>query len=209
MEYRICKPLGFAGLFKKEEIPQIKTNYFVLAPILAGEIDLDLLNYLHDLYPDKLCMDIQGFVRMIDKEKDEIYFCNLEPAEKKKILSKIKILKLDRAEAKALTGKDDIIEACKALSEYGPDEILLSHDKGISLYAYNEYFFFPWKNRVLKGRTGRGDTAFIGYVGSRISKTPRGSLRFSVALTSLKLESPGPFNEPISKVNELIEQELS
>ena len=74
-------------LFKKEEIPQIETKYFVLAPILAGEIDLDLLNYLYELYPDKLCMDIQGFVRMIDKEKDEIYFCNLEQAEKKKILT--------------------------------------------------------------------------------------------------------------------------
>lgn len=209
MEYRICKPLGFAGLFKKEEIPMIETKYFVLAPILAGEIDISLLHYLSKQYPGKLCMDIQGFVRMIDKEKDEIYFCNLSHEDREKILSKIKILKLDRAEAKALTGKDEISEACKVLSDYGPDEILLTHDKGISLFAYGKYNFIPWKNKVLKGRTGRGDTAFISYVGSRISKTPLESLKFSIAMTSLKLETPGPFNEPLSKVYDLIKQEFS
>ncbi|MBA7654118.1 hypothetical protein ES703_61993 [subsurface metagenome] len=57
------------------------------------------------------------------------------------------------------------------------------------------------------GRTGRGDTAFISYLGSRITKDPEQSLKFATALTSLKLEAPGPFNLPLYQVESLIKKE--
>jgi len=202
LEERICKPLDFAGLFKKEEIPIIKTKYFVLGPILAGEIDLDLLEFLSAKYKDNLCLDIQGFIRV--KEDDTIIYCTLSQKDKEHILSKINILKLDRAEALSLTGKDHIDDAAKELLDLGPKELLLTHEQGITLYTKYESFFFPWQYKCVQGRTGRGDTAFISYVGARISQSPKEALKFSVALTSLKLESAGPFILPLQQVIDLM-----
>ncbi|MHA1294750.1 MAG: PfkB family carbohydrate kinase [Promethearchaeota archaeon] len=206
MEFRTCEPLGFAGLFKKEEIPEIETRFFVLAPILAGEIDITLLTYLKERYPGKLCLDIQGFVRVRDKLKKKVFFCKLSQNEKEEILSKINILKLDHAEAEALTEKSDINSAAKELLKLGPKEILITHKRGVSLFTIKASYFYPWKNKQLKGRTGRGDTVFISYVGSRLSMNPKDSLKFATALTSLKLEQPGPFVQSIYQVEDLIKK---
>ncbi|MHA1150169.1 MAG: hypothetical protein ACTSR8_18210 [Promethearchaeota archaeon] len=206
-ETRICKPHGFAGLFQKEEIPELKTKYFILAPIIAGEITLNLLKYLTLKYPNKICIDIQGFVRVRDLDKNELHFCNLSEEQKREILSHVTILKVDHAELKALTRTEDIKEGASILANLGPREILISHEKGLSLYTENNLYFYPWKYRYIKGRTGRGDTSFVSYIGSRISKDPEESLKFSAALTSLKLESPGPFTDPLNLVEELIKKE--
>ncbi|MHA1490401.1 MAG: hypothetical protein ACTSRI_12200 [Promethearchaeota archaeon] len=208
MEFRVCKSLGFAGLFKKEEIPEIYTKYFILGPIIAGEIDSVLLDYLSKKYKGKLCLDIQGFIRVRDKEKDEVNYYDLSQKEKEDILSRINILKIDQKEAEILTKEKDLRKAAKILGEIGPKEILISHEKGISLYAYNQRYFYPWKYIHLKGRTGRGDTAFISYVGSRITKDPEESLKFATALTSLKLENSGPFTLPLYQVESLIKKEF-
>ncbi len=207
METRICKPLGFAGLFKKEEIPDINTKFFIISPITAGEIDIPLLEYLYKRYPGKVCLDIQGFVRVRNKDKDEIIFSNLSQDNKEKILSKVKILKADRVEAKVLTNKEKIVDSAKEILKLGPNEVLITHEKGISVFLKNNDYFFPWKNKSTGGRTGRGDTSFISYVGSRITKNPNESLRFAAALTSLKLERPGPFILPLFQVENLIKNE--
>ena len=71
MEERVCKPLDFAGEFTKEEIPsKIKAKFFVLAPILAGEINKELLEFLHENHAGRLCLDIQGFIRQRDLEEN-------------------------------------------------------------------------------------------------------------------------------------------
>ena len=207
MEYRICEPLeGFAGMFKIEEIPDIQTQYFVVCPLLVGEIDLPLLEALSKRYPGKICMDIQGFLRKIEGEK--IFFCRLSSAEQERILSQVNILKVDHAEAEALTGTKDLEKAARKLLTMGPKEILLSHEKGISIFVNGASYSFPWKYKQLKGRTGRGDTAFITYVSSRITKPPEEALKFAVALTSLKLERPGPFTLPLNLVDDLIKNEF-
>lgn len=206
-EYRTCKPLGFAGLFNCAEIPLINTKYFILGPIMAGEIDIKLLEQLAHKYPNKICIDIQGFVRVRDPNNEGLYFSNLEQTVKEQILSNVEILKLDHAEAKALTKKDDIKDAAKELITQGPKEILISHEKGISVYLQEENYFFPWKYKAIKGRTGRGDTAFVSYIGSRLSKGPEESLKYATALTSLKLEMPGPFTLPLNLVDSLIKEQ--
>jgi sugar/nucleoside kinase (ribokinase family) len=205
-EYRECEPTtGFAGSFKKEEILDIETKYFVICPLLVGEVDLHLLEYISEKYHGKICMDMQGFVRASDKDK--IYFCNLSEEEQKQILSHVNLLKVDHAEAEALTNTKDIQDAAEILMQKGPEEVLLSHEDGLSLYTKNGSYFFPWKYKQIQGRTGRGDTAFITYVGSRISKQPEDALKFAVALTSLKLEHPGPFTLPINVVEDFIKKE--
>jgi len=205
LERRVCKPLGFAGLFTKEEIPDVQTRFFVVGAITAGEIDMNLLEFLFKKYPEKICLDIQGFVRT--RNKDDIIFSSLSENDKRTILSKVRILKIDETEVEFLTNKKNIKEAAEDLINYGSNEILITHNKGISVFSKDISITFPWKYREIKGRTGRGDTAFISYIGSRITKTVNDSLKFAAALTSLKLEAQGPFTLPLNQVENLIKNE--
>ena len=205
MEHRSYEPLGFAGAFNKEEIPDIRTKFFVIGSIIAGEIDLELLEYLNKIYKGKMGLDIQGFIRGLKDSKLE-YF-SLTKKEKSEIMSKVDYLKVDETEAKVLTTLSSIAKAGKQLINLGPKEVLITHKKGITLTLKNESYFFPWKNNSNTGRTGRGDTAFISYLGSRITKSPEDSLKFSAALTSLKMETIEPFSLPLSAVEKLIREE--
>ncbi len=203
-EQREYEPLGFAGIFEKQEILDFLTKYFVIGGILAGEVDLELLNHIFSKYPEKLCLDIQGFIRKIENKK--VFYEPLSVEEKESILSKIKILKVDQREARVLTNQKDINRASRELVELGPEEVLITHQKGITVNASGDIYFFPWKNKTALGRTGRGDTAFISYLGARLSKPPEEALKFSAALTSLKLELPGPFSLPLYQVEKLIKE---
>ena len=205
MEYRDYEPLGFAGIFRKEEIPEINTKFFVIGPIIAGEVDLELLEYVKSKYPRNLCLDIQGFMRF--REDGRVFYSTLSQKEKKQTISNINVLKLDQTEAEILTNQKTITSAAKNLIQFGAKEILITHERGISIFTLIKSFFFPWKNTSSMGRTGRGDTAFISYLGSRITKDPEQSLKFATALTSLKLEAPGPFNLPLYQVESLIKKE--
>ena len=207
MEFRSYKPLGFAGLFKQEEIIKINSKFFVIGPITAGEVDLELLKYLKTKYPENLCLDMQGFIRFRDNKK--VFYSPLTLKEKKEIISNINVLKVDQTEAEVLTDQKNIKTAAKILLEFGPREILITHEDGISIFGNNFSHSFLWKNKSSLGRTGRGDTAFISYLGSRIKKNPKQSLKFAAALTSLKLETPGPFNLPRHQVETLIKKEYS
>jgi len=207
MEYRSYEPLGFAGAFNREEIPDIKTKIFVIGPIIAGEIDLELLEFLSERYNGRLGLDIQGFLRGVKDNKMQ-YF-SLTEKEKVEILSKVDYLKVDETEAKVLTTFSSLPKAGKQLINLGPKEVLITHQRGINLTIRDDSYFFPWKNKGSIGRTGRGDTAFISYLGSRITKSPEDSLRFSAALTSLKMELIEPFSLPLSAVEKLIKEEYN
>ncbi|MFX1531577.1 MAG: PfkB family carbohydrate kinase [Promethearchaeota archaeon] len=205
MEFRDYIPLGFAGSFKKEEmINFLNPKFFVVAPIIAGEVDLDLLGYLKKKYSIKLCLDIQGFIRF--REDTRVVYKPLSLKERKKIISNTNVLKIDQTEAEVLTNEKEINNAAEELITLGPKEILITYEKGISVYTSNESYKFQWKNRNSEGRTGRGDTAFISYLGSRITKNPEESLKFAAALTSLKLETPGPYDLPLHQVEKLIKE---
>ncbi|MHA2132149.1 MAG: carbohydrate kinase family protein, partial [Promethearchaeota archaeon] len=141
------------------------------------------------------------------RNKSEVYYSSLTHKEKKEIISKVKILKLDQVEAEILTNQESIEVAAKELIKYGPTEVLITHEKGLSVFLSKSSYFSPWKNKNSIGRTGRGDTAFISYLGSRLTRSPEQSVRFSAALTSIKLEIPGPFNLPLFQVERLLKKE--
>ena len=205
MESRSYEPLGFAGAFNKEEIPDIKTKFFVIGSIIAGEINLELLKYLNERYNGRLGLDIQGFIRGVKDSKMQNF--SLTEKEKVEIISKVDYLKVDETEAKVLTNLSSLPKAGKELIKLGPREVLITHKNGINLTLRDESYYFPWKNISNIGRTGRGDTAFISYLGSRITKSPEDSLRFSAALTSLKMESIEPFSLQLSAVEKFVREE--
>ncbi len=147
-------------------------------------------------------MDAQGFVRHLDgnelKQRDWI--------EKEEYLCHVHTLKVDSVEAKILTQESDLKRASKKLSDYGPEEIVLTSKKGVLVCADKKFYEAPFKPRKMKGRTGRGDTCIAAYIGMRLKHSPEESCRFAAALTSLKMEKQGPFKKDIKKVEKFLKK---
>ena len=187
MERRICKSIGFAGPFQTEDIPNLSAHIFVAASIIAGEIDLALLQSLARRGP--VALDVQGFVRV--RNNGELVF--RQWPDMAEGLSHVTYLKVDRAEAELITGQTDLQVAARQLAEYGPREVVVTQSSGVTVFAEGKIFQAPFTPRSLKGRTGRGDTCFATYLGKRLSVSPQEACRYAAAVTTLKQEQPGPW----------------
>lgn len=203
MERRICKPLGFAGPFHLEDIPDLPARIYVIVPIIAGEVDLSLLKSLANRGP--VALDVQGFVRVRDNS-DLVFRAWPEMEEG---LSHVTYLKVDRAEAELLTGQTDLRLAARQLASYGPHEIIVTQSSGVIVFANGDLYEAPFTSRSLAGRTGRGDTCFAIYLGRRLSASPEEACRFAAAVTTLKQEQPGPWRGSLADVERLLEGPLN
>ncbi len=199
MERRICKPIGFGGAYKLEEIPDLKAGVIMLSPLYAGEVDLPLLKSLSQRAP--LAMDIQGFVRVpvVDGLEFQPW---LEMAEG---LRQITYLKVDKAEAEYLTGETDLSLAAHMLQAMGPKEIVMTQSSGVTVFADGEFHTAPFTPRSLAGRTGRGDTCFSTYIAMRQGEDAATACQWAGVITSLKQEVPGPWKGTRQQVVEMIE----
>ncbi len=187
MERRICKLRSFAGPFQKEDIPDIAARVILVVPVIAGEVDLALLQWLAERGP--VGLDVQGFVR-VPEGGDLVFHQWPEVSEG---LACVTYLKVDRAEAELLTGKTDLRAAARELAAYGPREVVVTQSSGVTVYAGGQFYEAPFTPRSLAGRTGRGDTCFATYVGQRLNTSPEEATRFAAAVTTLKQEKPGPW----------------
>ena len=187
MERRVCQPLGFAGPFEAAEIPDLPARIYIIASIIAGEVDLPLLEILSQRGP--VALDVQGFVRV--RDRGDLVFRHWPEMERG--LSLVTYLKVDRAEAELLTGQTDLHTAARQLAGYGPREIVLTQSSGVTVWAGGQIYEAPFTPRSLAGRTGRGDTCFASYLGWRLRAFPQEAARIAAAVTTLKQEQPGPW----------------
>jgi len=199
MDRRLCKPLGFAGPFRIEDLPDIQARTFLVGPIMAGEVDIPLIKVL--AAKGKVALDAQGFVRV--REGDELVFRDWP--QKREGLALVDVLKVDIAEAEVLTGQTDVYLAMQELAAYGPKEVVLTRPQGVLVYADGEFYQTPFNPREVRGRTGRGDTCFAAYLGRRLVADPEEACRFAAVMTSLKLEQPGPFRGSIEDVERSVQ----
>ncbi|MFC2081720.1 PfkB family carbohydrate kinase [Candidatus Bipolaricaulota bacterium] len=193
---RICKTLGFAGLFSPEELPSIEADLYLVIPILAGEVDIPMLQAIGERGP--LGLDVQGFVRFA--AADDVVFRDWP--EKAEGLKGIRYLKMDDTEAEVLTGKTDLQAAAKEIAAYGVEEVLVTHKGGVLVYAGGAFYTGDFTPQQVLGRTGRGDTCFTTYCAKRSTMEPGEAIRYAAAVTSLKMESPGPFDKTPEDVEE-------
>jgi sugar/nucleoside kinase (ribokinase family) len=198
MERRICKPIGFAGPFQPHDIPDVSARIYVVASIIAGEVDLSLLKSLAQRGP--VAIDIQGFVRV--REDRGLVFRQWPDMEEG--LSHVTYLKVDRAEAELLTGLTDMPSAARRLADYGPREIVLTQSAGVTVFAQGKIYRAPFTPRSLAGRTGRGDTCFATYLGRRLTASAEEATRLAAAVTTLKQEHPGPWRGTLADVEALL-----
>jgi sugar/nucleoside kinase (ribokinase family) len=198
MERRICKPLGFAGPFRLEDIPALSAQIYYIGPIIAGEVDLPLLESMAGWGP--LALDVQGFVRV--REGEQLVFRQWPEMEQG--LEHVTYLKVDRAEAELLTGETDLRSAARRLASYGPREVLVTQSSGVTVFADGHFYQAPFAPRSLAGRTGRGDTCFATYLGKRLAAPPEQACRFAAAVTTLKQERPGPWRGTVAEAERVL-----
>jgi sugar/nucleoside kinase (ribokinase family) len=198
MERRTCNLLSFAGPFQEQDIPDLSAKVYLITGVIAGEVNLSLLKSLAVRGP--VGLDVQGFVRV---PEDGILTFQQMP-DIAEVLTHVTYLKVDRAEAELLTDKTDLRIAARQLAEYGPREVIITHSKGITLYADEQIYEASFSPRSLDGRTGRGDTCFATYVGRRLSDTPEDAARFAAGVTTLKQETPGPWRGTVEDVENLL-----
>jgi len=200
MERRICKPLGFAGAIRVQDLPNVSARLYAITPIIAGEVELGVVLALAARGP--VALDVQGFVRV--PEGDTLVY--RESPELNEALRHVTYLKVDRAEAEHLTGETDLVLAARKLRERGPREIVLTQSSGVTVFADGEVYTAPFTPRSLAGRTGRGDTCFATYLGKRLSASAEEACRWAGAVTTLKQEISGPWRGSLADAQALVEQ---
>lgn len=192
-----------AGYFTFDELPAFDSKYVHLAGITDREFTLEFVDQLHR-QDFVLSADMQSFVRQVDPDSREIAFNDVP--HKKELISMLDRVKLDIVEAKLLTGYDDIEKAAVAIESWGGGEVVITQAEGVLARVNGQTFYEKFSNKSVIGRTGRGDTTFAAYMSRRLDHDVARSLRFSAALVSIKMESPGPFNASLEDVLERMEK---
>jgi sugar/nucleoside kinase (ribokinase family) len=194
--------VGFAGPFTPAEVIPVEARTFHIGASIRDEVPHEVIEALAQKQA-RISLDVQGFLR-VNRGGELAYEDWPEAAQ---VLELVDVLKADSVEAEFLTGTSDLQEAARALSEFGPGEVVLTHGKGVLVYADGHFYAAPFRTREIKGRTGRGDTCIAAYLGKRLTTSPAEATIWAAALTSLKMETEGPFNREINEVEKLIRQE--
>ena len=185
-ERRTCIPLAQADPFSPEDLEGIQGEIFYAAALIKGEIPDATLGAMCDR--GRLAMDVQGFIR-VAKKGELVLEANPDLP-----LGLAEFLKADGAEAQVMTGLSDAARAAAAFRDQGVREVVITHGRSVTLAYESGIVSHPLTPRCLDGRTGRGDTLFSSYLARRLAgDTPVQALEFAAALTSIKMETPGPF----------------
>ncbi len=186
-----------AGMITIEQVPEIRSRYLHLAAISNEEFDLSLMRALKSR-GHTLSVDMQSFVRQVDRATREIAFKDV--AEKQEIFGLVDMVKLDMVEVQALTGLNDLEEAAPVLESWGAKEMVITQNTGVWAWAGRRDWSEKFSNKSDIGRTGRGDTTFAAYLAYRLEHAIPTSLKFAAALVSIKMETPGPFQGTLAEV---------
>lgn len=183
--------LANAGRFSSSEIPDLDVQQVHLAGITDQEFSLDFVHGLKSL-GYRLSADMQGFLRQVDQTTRRISFADVPDTAA--IIALLDMVKLDVAEARILTGTDNLEQAALRFEKWGCPEILITGATGVLARVRGKTYWEPFTNRSEIGRTGRGDATFAAYITRRIDHYPEESLRFAAALASIKIEKTRPFD---------------
>ncbi len=185
---RTCEALGMAAPFTLDDVPEdVSADVYYLGGLMKGEFPEPFVLAMCER--GKVAIDAQGFMRVNDN--GPMVFRDWD--KKREVVAAVHYLKTDHAEAETLTGETDRRLAAKILASWGAKEVMLTHHTEVLVCVNGEIFAAPFTPRNLSGRTGRGDTCFASYCYWRQNHSPEEACRFAAAVTSLKMERPGPF----------------
>ncbi len=191
-----------AAPFEVEDIEDMAAPIWSIGASIRDEVPLDILNAIKKRKA-QIGLDAQGFVRVL-RNGNIVY----DPvwSEKEAILSLTDVFKADIVEAELLVGTRDLRKAARELAAAGPRELVLTHGDGVLVFAAGEFFEMPFTAGSLLGRSGRGDTCLAAYLSARMTMAPAEATLWAAALTSLKMEAPGPFRGTKEEVLQVIKE---
>jgi sugar/nucleoside kinase (ribokinase family) len=191
--------LKCATHFAIDDIPAFEPCLVHLCCFGPPGVQLDLMRALKTR-GFRLSVDIQCFVQQSDAKTGEVHLEDVP--QKKEILNMADFTKLDAAEAKTITGADVLQDQAGILEGWGSSETIITSSEGVLARSNGKTTFAKFTNRGTQGRMGRGDTVMGSYLARRLDHSVEDSLRFAAALTSIKLESTGPFRGSLDDVIE-------
>jgi sugar/nucleoside kinase (ribokinase family) len=199
LDQRTIELSSWAGPFDLADLADVSARaYAIAASSVRGEISLEVIEALA-ARGGHIALDVQGFMRVL---RDGVLGHDAWLG-KEAVLRHVTILKTDAFEAELLTGEADRAAAARRLAAYGPREVLVTNAAGVLLCHDGEITEAPFVPCELRGRSGRGDTCAGAYLAKRLSASPREALFWTAAVTSLKLETEGPFRRNIAEVEAL------
>ncbi|MGQ9780222.1 MAG: PfkB family carbohydrate kinase [Bacillota bacterium] len=200
VDKRRVRLLSRAEAFALEDIPPVEATIYNLAGLFIGDIPNEFIPYLAQ--KGLVALDLQGVLRYSEGED----FGFKDWPEKEEYLPLITYLKADSQEAKVCTGTDDREKAARILFDLGAKEVMITHASEVIVYDGKRIYRAPFDPSNLSGRSGRGDTCFASYITWRLHHDIEESVRYAAALTSIKMESPGPFSGTIDDVKARMEK---
>jgi sugar/nucleoside kinase (ribokinase family) len=202
---RILTCTATAGTYTIDQFEGLEAEAFLINGSVREEAPLELIKELRKKKA-LLVADAQGFLRIISPDNTLVH---AEWPDQAEVLALIDILKADIVEAESLTGEKDLYKAAKMLLSMGPKELALTHRDGILVYAEGEYYEQTFKPKEMIGRSGRGDTCIASYVAKRLTASPKEAIKWSAAVTSLKMEAEGAFKLGVKEIEDMISQKYS
>jgi sugar/nucleoside kinase (ribokinase family) len=187
------------GHFGIDDLPPIEPCLIHLGGLSIHEFSLEFVRELKER-GFRLSVDMCSFVNNVDEQTQLGYLADVP--EKKEILSMVDFVKVDVMEAKALTGTDILKDQAGMLEDWGSSETVITCSEGALARSKGKTMFARFTSKSTRGRMGRGDTFSGAYLARRLDHSGEDSLRFAAALTSIKMESTGPFTGSFEDVLE-------
>ena len=188
-----------AGPFSLDDLLPIGEGFLHLVGHNRIEFPLDFMAGIRERgFP--FSVDLQALVRRPDLATGEVFYEDYP--HKREVAAMADKLKLDSVEGELLTGTSDLEAAAVQFEKWGTPEIMITSAAGALVRHRGKSYFERFSSRNSSGRTGRGDTVFAAYLIRRMDYGVTDSLKFAVALTSIKMETPGPFAGSLEEVLE-------
>ena len=194
VDRRVVNLVSQAEPLSLDDVPEADARIFNLTGLFRGDIPSEMIEPLSA--KAEVALDLQCMLRWSEGGS----FAWRDWPEKRKCLPHVTYLKADSLESKVITGTEDRREAARILSGWGAGEVMITHSSEVILYDGKTTYSASFNPSNLSGRTGRGDTCFGSYLAWRLNHGVEESLRYAAALTSIKMEKPGPFQGTVDEV---------
>lgn len=193
---------GIAGTITPQQLEGLEARVIVTNSSLRGEVELEFFTQMRKRPGVLLSADVQGFIRVLRGEA--LVYESWD--EMSSVLKHLDILKSDAVEGEYLTGEKDIEKAARVFAAMGPKEILLTHSGGVLVHTEGKFHHYDFHSTSQAGRSGRGDTCVGTYVTKRLTLPPYEAGKWAAAVTSMKVEIPGPFKRTVAEVEAFIQK---
>lgn len=198
---RTQRVLAKADPFTVEGLKNAEARIFHLGSLLADDFSIDVVKYLST--KGLVSVDVQGYLREVQGEN----VVAVDWKDKLETLQYIHTLKVNEYEMEVLTGKNEAHEAARKIADWGVNEVVVTTGSyGSLIFAEgNFYEIEAYPPTQLVDPTGCGDTYSTGYLYCRAQGLGyEESGKFAAAMSTIKLETYGPFNKDEKAIREII-----